>query len=817
MIIDNLPLQPTAFVGRAEELFEINNLLDNPACRLLTLVGPGGIGKTRLALEAATRIVNREEVSFPNGVFFAPLQPITSTDFLLSALADAVGFKFYSGGEPLQQLIDYLCPTDMLLIFDNFEHLLAGVSVVSEILSGTQKLKILVTSRETLSLREEWLYQVKGMRYPDTDTEGNLERYSAVQLFVQSALQVRPDFSLNAEKGAVFRLCQLVEGLPLALEITAAWLKRLPAQAVVQEIERGLDILESTARNAPPRHRSIRAVFEYSWDLLIDTEQDVFKKLSVFRGGFSREAAEIVAGASLGILSALIDKSLLRVDVTGRYELHELLRQYGEERLQESADGWDATCNQHCHYYAQFLEYCWPRLTGSEYKEAFADIETELDNVRSSWTWAFSHRREVDLEVSLMSLWHFYDNGDRYQEGEQMFARAAAALNIAEPLYTKLRAKMLVWQGAICYGLRLFDKGRLLLEESLTILRPTDEPDSVANGLLRLGIILVDQSRDYNTARPMFHQSLALFRELNNTWGTAHALYRLGASYSGEADFNVAESSLQTASDYEQEALVLFQRVGNLPGTALVGMGIANIAYRRGDYARSWQVASESLQLFQDSGIRWGTAFCLWLMGMADCALGKYAEAKDCALQALPLIIQFHLNLYREQVVFLVAEICLGCGETERAYELLSLIDKQQFKIGLKRELTIRLLHQRLAKLDEELPANLVAAVERGKTRDINTTLQELILELSQDIKNSPQTFEEVLPQALLDTLSEREREVAAMIALGNSNSEIAGELVLSKRTVEKHIANIFSKLDFTNRAQIVRWAIENGLANIGA
>src|SRR5713226_6783247 len=241
----NLPVQSAPFVGRTQELAQILSLLDNPACRLLTLVGPGGIGKTRLLLEAGAMASTGEDVTFPDGVYFVPLQSLISPDSILCTVAEAVGLQFYSGGDPQQQLIDFFRAKSSLLLLDNFEHLLDGVGLISDLLAGAAHVKILITSREILDLQEEWLYPVKGMPFPHDDDAADIDRYSAVQLFTQSARRARPDFSLEAERHAVLRICKLVGGLPLALEMTAAWLKRLPSDEIVRELERGLDILKN--------------------------------------------------------------------------------------------------------------------------------------------------------------------------------------------------------------------------------------------------------------------------------------------------------------------------------------------------------------------------------------------------------------------------------------------------------------------------------------------------------------------------------------------------------------------------------------------
>jgi DNA-binding SARP family transcriptional activator/predicted ATPase len=360
---NNLPVPTTPFVGRVEGLAEIARRLTDPACRLLTLTGPGGVGKTRLAIQAARTLVDDSfgPTTFTGGVYFVRLVSVGSPDGVIPAIANALGTSLSGDGAPQEQLLNFLHQKEMLLILDNFEHLLPpspadgekdkvdpdreaanSATLVADILSAEPGIKILVTSWEALNLQGEWVYPVAGMRYPlaaivNGDTLlPDVERYSAVQLFAQSARRVRPDFSLSTEQACVLHICRLVEGLPLALELAAAWLKILSCAEVAREIEHSLDFLSTSLRNVPARHRSMRAVFEHSWQLLTQPEQHILRQLSTLRGDFSHEAAEQVTGASLPELVALVDKSLLRITPTGRYRMHELLRQFAAEKLEDS-------------------------------------------------------------------------------------------------------------------------------------------------------------------------------------------------------------------------------------------------------------------------------------------------------------------------------------------------------------------------------------------------------------------------------------------------------------------------------------------------
>lgn len=334
--ISSLPALFTPLVGREVELAALARLLRNPQCRLLTLIGQVGIGKTRLAIEVAST----QGELFPDGVYFVPLVSLPSPEFIVPTIADALGFTLSASIDPKLQLLNHLREKCLLLVLDGLEHLLEGAGLLAELLQQAPALKLLVTSCERLSLQAEWLFVLQGLPVPPFDQVQQAEEYGAVKLFVRSAGQAQVGFKLSAEERPwVVRICQLVEGMPLAIELAAVWVRLLSCREIAQEIERTLDFLSASARDLPERHRSMRAAFDHSWHLLSIEEQQALAKLSIFRGCFQREAAAEVAGVSLPLLTALVDKSLLRCNQcheTGRYSLHELIRQYAADKLHEN-------------------------------------------------------------------------------------------------------------------------------------------------------------------------------------------------------------------------------------------------------------------------------------------------------------------------------------------------------------------------------------------------------------------------------------------------------------------------------------------------
>ena len=383
----NFPYQFLPFVGRETELSEIERRLQEVSCRLITLLGPGGIGKTRLASQVGQMVASQ----FVDGCVWFDLQPVASVEAIIPALVEQIDAPPLAAGDPFDQLTAYFQGREQLLILDNFEQILDGAPLLSKLLVAVPSIKLLVTSREALNLHEEWIYRVEGLIYPHGKTDAP-QTYSAARLFLVFARQMNPDFSLDREKDDVIRICQAVEGMPLALELAAAWTRTLTCSDIAAEIERGLNVLTTNLRNLPERHRRIHTIFEQSYAMLTSDERAVFKRLAIFENGFTREAAETVAGATLPILSRLIDATLLKRNPDGRFHLHRLIAQFAATELARVDSERQATAKDHCAYYVELLQrWTLDDLMGSGHQAVNDAIKPELDNIRTAWRWAIDH------------------------------------------------------------------------------------------------------------------------------------------------------------------------------------------------------------------------------------------------------------------------------------------------------------------------------------------------------------------------------------------------------------------------------------------
>lgn len=631
----NMPPHFTPFVGREAELRDLAGRLADPACRLLTLLGPGGIGKTRLAIQAAQESLD----IFLHGVYFVPLASVDSAGLLVSAVAIALGsqFQFRGAREPLAQLLDYVREKELLLVMDSFEHLIPGAELLATLVQSAPDVKILVTSRERLNLQAEWIFDVEGLTYPHAELTGLVKDYGAVQLFLQNAKRIREDFALSQEtQPHVARICQLVEGMPLGIELASAWVRVLSCEQIANDIQRNMDFLVTPLRDVPERHRSMRAIFDHSCRLLSDEERDVFYRLSVFRGEFRSEAAKDVAGASPPVLVTLVDKSLLRRSLTGQYAMHELLRQYAREKLGEISGAGERTRDLHSAYYADFLHERGKRLKVAQQKGALEAIGLEIDDVRAAWEWALERGVIESIGEFLDGLYDFYCVRGWFQEGEEAFGRAAAKLrSVSTPGNTCAKeqavilSKLLARQGRFSFHRGHYEKSRELCQTSLSTSRRLGDRENEAFSLINLGFVSYVFG-EYAEAKKFSQESLAIFRDLGDQSGVALCLNSLG---------NVARSAEEHAEARQlyQECLAIRREVGDVYGTATTLNNLGNIAEALGEYAEARKLYQEGLSICQNIGYQLGIAASLTNLGYVAWKCGEYAEAKRLHGESLDL------------------------------------------------------------------------------------------------------------------------------------------------------------------------------------
>jgi predicted ATPase/DNA-binding SARP family transcriptional activator len=631
----NLPAQTTPFVDREAELAQLANLLADPACRLVTILGAGGMGKTRLALEAAAAQLDR----FSHGVYLVQLAPLQSVETLAPTLAQALNFSFYQDDDPWQQLLNYLRSKHMLLIMDNLEHLLtsvqegAGIEVrLTNILNTAAQVKILVTSRAKLGVQGEYLLSLTGLEVPPLETPATLPgatRYSAIELFRQNARRVQLDFQLSIDNWTyVTQICRLIEGMPLGVVLATSWLDLLNPFEIVTQIQQSLDFLEIEGLDLPERQRSMRAIFDHSWRLLTAREQTVFQQISLFRGGFSAEAVQAVIGDCLPELRALVNKSLLRRLQSGRYEIHELLRQYGAEKLAgqtaevSETSAVSAVHDRHSGYYCSFLQAREADLKGARQQLALSEIQEEHENIRLAWRWAAEQGQVERLAQAMDGLGFFYDWRGRFQEGEISFRIAAERLNPAIETLPIL-AKLLAWQALFCQTMGRTQQAHQLFQKSLSYLDNSQltgqnsHPEK-AFVLFQIGNSMIDIDRQ--EAKRLLEQSLKLYQTLRDRWATARALTSLG---------NVASHLIRYEESQQclQESLAIQQELLDQRNIAKILTSLGYIARHQGRLEEAEQLQRQSLRLIEKMEDRAGLAGVHMALGTSLEWLGQFSDS----------------------------------------------------------------------------------------------------------------------------------------------------------------------------------------------
>ncbi len=742
----------------------------------------------------------------------------------------------------------------MLLVIDNFEHLIDAAPWVSELLTEAPGLRIIVTSREVLNLREEWRYPLAGLAVPDEGAADPVQS-EAVRLFVERARQVRPDFSFEAELSDVVRLCRITDGLPLALELAAAWTRTLSCAAIADEIERNIAFLATGLRNIPERHRSIQAAFDYSWTLLSEEERRTFRKLAVFRGGFRRDAAEQVAGATLPILTSLVDKSLVRVGASGRFYLHELLRQYAEEHLRAETGEAAQTYAAHRDVYVTFVAERFGPMTGGGQAEAMVEIDAELSNIRAAWRGLVAERDIAAIGRITHSLSLFYDFRARYREGMDVLEEGLAALRAAEPspLVDRILAAMLVDAVRLNHKLGQMPAMRAALAEAET--RYADIPGPLPQGLatdpkLWRGIVtLIDghyaeagqisaEVIERNTAeyRPgnlplawWVRAAAALWQEDRRAGEyaqrcTAASLsigdqWLLAYSYNLQGHVAITDEAYADAWRHYEASYAIREAFDDPEGMGTSLAHLAKVAVLQRNWDEAQQLYQRSLGIAREIGDLVTTANALNGLGLAACATGDYATAGDHFAEGLRLTAE---SRFMRLLLTFIASAGDWLLQTARPAEAAGPLALAHAHAASDHETRSR-AGQLLTVAEESLPSDIYDAAVQSTIdvdpADLAASLIAVMMapfpaparEAAPDAPPAERR-QTATPSALIEPLTAREVEVLQLIAAGRSNREIADELFLAVNTVRSYSQQIYSKLGVSSRTQAVARARELGL-----
>jgi len=630
----NIPTPPTPLIGRETELASIHQMLSDPQCRMLTVTGIGGIGKTRLAIEVA----NTLKENFKDGVGFVALAGLTSPDFLVSAIVDALEITLAGSQDVKKQLLNALQGKELLLVLDNAENILPDVGLFSEILESVSSLKLLVTSRVQLNIQWEWVFELRGLPVPSSDKDEQLKLFDSVALFMQRAQQVKTNLKFDSNDiESIARVCQMVEGCPLAIELAAPWVKVLSIQEICEEIEKHLDILESSAHDLPERHRSIRTTFNYSWNLLSEDEKRTLSRLSTFRGSFTREAAEHVTGTSLLLLSTLKTKSWLQRHSNGRFHLHELIRQYAAEKLQADVEDELLTKVDFCNYYAAQLEKWEDRIKSPQSVEVLVEMGNEIDNIRQAWEWMVLYKQPANISRSQFSLYWFHEMHGLYQQGIMLFNHAATALR---PLVKSSKDQEKKIEYLVALGQVLTLEARWLarsgeldvssekIKESIDILRSTMNKAALGDALRLSGNIEFIWG-NYERAAELLEESVVLCRETSHQWGLASSLIVLGNLLQFQGDY---ERSFQVCTEAVEVSRVMGEP-RMLAGSLFYK---ADVTQSLGLFDEAETLLQESLAISRSIQDRWSIACALQILG----SIATNKKEAENAVERLHLSLQ---------------------------------------------------------------------------------------------------------------------------------------------------------------------------------
>jgi predicted ATPase/transcriptional regulator with XRE-family HTH domain len=622
----NLPTLLTPFIGRQKELEAIENRLGDPACRLLTLVGPGGTGKTRLALQAAYHRMEH----YADGTYFAYLAGAAQASEVPGLLASCLGLTLQEAGESSEAVLRHLKDKNLLLIFDNYEHLLPETGLLNHILTQAPRVDLMVTSRERLSLQSEWVFEVGGLELPDPEGAFPAAASPAVELFAQTARRIRPEFILdetNAEPAA--EICRLVGGMPLAIELAAAWVPAMELHEIAIEIQKGLDLLEADLGDLPERQRSMRLVFDASWHLLSLKEQQQVQMLAVFQAGFTRQAAEGAFGISSRSLRRLVNKCWVQPETLQRFYLHELVRQYAFEKLHEDPQFLQSIQEDFSAWFCRYLGEQDYQAFGENERILIAAIQADIHNIETAWSWACQHHRADLLEAALTGLAFYYKRSSRLVSGLQEMKKAAECLEVAASTegppslrVLQVRARALIWQG-------------IFSEESNEYSHCNQEAGSLLDRLETMGC-------DTRADRALLLSTVGgrLFR----------------------TDPAAAWDTMRRSKD-------LYHELEDPIHEADVAHAMSNLAWLQGSFEQGLELSHQCLKISRSAENRWMTAWALNTIGVIYLDMGMPQESASYCRESRE---EYRLLGFKYTDAMLLFHLCLSqiyAGQFDAASE----------------------------------------------------------------------------------------------------------------------------------------------------
>jgi predicted ATPase/class 3 adenylate cyclase/DNA-binding CsgD family transcriptional regulator len=805
---NNLPIQLTSLIGREKEVAAVQNLLCREEIRLLTLTGPGGTGKTRLGLQVAAELND----SFADGVFFVDLASISDPDLVVPTIAETLKLKEIGDQPPLDLLKAYLREKHLLLLLDNFEHVVSAALPVADLLAACPKLKVLVTSRAVLHMRAEQEFAVPPLALPDLKRLPDLvalSQYEAIALFVLRAQGVKPEFQMtNANAPAIAGICARLDGLPLAIELAAARIKLLPPQTLLARLGQRLQVLTSGAQDVPARQQTLRNTIAWSYNLLDAQEQRLFRRLSVFAGGCTLEAIESVcmtldgnADQVLDAVASLIDKNLLqqREKEGGepRLVMLETIREYGLECLAASGET-EAIWQAYAEYYLVLAEKAELEFRHVQPRVWLELLGQEHENLRAALSWFVKWKEaEKALRLGAALMWFWVACG-YLSEGRQWVERA---LTESEGVVAFVRGKGLNAAGILACSQGDYLRAATLGEESLTLFRELGDQRGIALSLNVLGYV-ARMTGDYAAARSMCEESLAIFRQKEDKWSIAETLYFLASMATFQGDHATARTMIT-------EGLVLFRKMGDQRGIAysLNTMGLVSLLEGDAEAARLLQ--EESLAICKALGDRMGIAYALSSLGGLGLLQGNYVAAHTMYEESLAIAIPSGDKWF--------TAVCLeGFGRVVAAQEhpawgvrLWSVAHSLREAIGtpmspIERAVQEHSIAAARIHLGEEM---FEATWAEGRTMTLEQALTAQgqatipIAQSSTPPAKSPATFH--------GGLTIREIEVLRLVAQGLTNEQVAQQLVISPRTVNTHLTSIYGKIGVNSRSAATRYAIE--------